>query len=195
VSEYLDLVKLLPAFLLALLIFGFAPGFILRLLLLLYPRDDARRAELLGELYAMSRVKRPMWVAEQIETALFEGPQRRVRARRARQAVEEAAKAQAAKAAEEAELAVARKEAAFLAATQAAKRAAKQELTRAAEDAKREEALDLRTPEQRVASELGAEVLAIINSDDDEGWVTIRMRADTLDGKPIETASNTGSRL
>lgn len=64
-----------------LLIFGFAPGFVLRVLVMLYPPDDERRAELMAELYAMRRIRRPMWVAEQIETALFEGPRQRMRRR------------------------------------------------------------------------------------------------------------------
>lgn len=72
-SEFIDPLAALPAFLLALLVFGFAPGFVLRLLVLLYPKGDLRRRELVAELYAMRRVERPMWVAEQIETSLFEG--------------------------------------------------------------------------------------------------------------------------
>lgn len=77
----------LPAFLTALLVFGFAPGFVLRLLVLLYPKSDSRRPELHAELYRMPRVERPMWVAEQIETALFEGIAERRRAARDREAV------------------------------------------------------------------------------------------------------------
>lgn len=57
----------------ALLVFGFAPGVVLRLIVLFYRRDDARRRELLGELYAVPRIERPFWVAEQLELALFEG--------------------------------------------------------------------------------------------------------------------------
>lgn len=61
-----------------LLTFGFAPGFLLRLLVKLYPPDDPRRAELIAELYHLPRFKRPMFVAEQIETVLFEGLPRRL---------------------------------------------------------------------------------------------------------------------
>ncbi|MGH2843465.1 MAG: hypothetical protein ACRDKL_07770, partial [Solirubrobacteraceae bacterium] len=40
---------------------------------LAYPRTDPRRAELIAELYAVTRIQRPLWVAEQLEVALFEG--------------------------------------------------------------------------------------------------------------------------
>jgi len=56
-----------------LLVFGFAPGFVLRIIVLAYNRDDPRRRELLGELYGVPRLIRPFWVCEQIERALFEG--------------------------------------------------------------------------------------------------------------------------
>ncbi|WP_329290431.1 NACHT domain-containing protein [Streptomyces sp. NBC_01455] len=62
-----------PSLLLVIFIFGFAPGFALRLLLKIYPLDDPRRRELLSELYAVPRLERPFWVAEQLETALLEG--------------------------------------------------------------------------------------------------------------------------
>ena len=54
-------------------VFGFAPGFCLRLIVLAYPRSDPRRTELMAELYAVPRIERPLWVAEQVEVALFEG--------------------------------------------------------------------------------------------------------------------------
>jgi len=57
----------------ALLVYGFAPGALLRLIVVLYPRGHPRRRELIGELYAYPRIMRPFWVAEQLETALFEG--------------------------------------------------------------------------------------------------------------------------
>jgi hypothetical protein len=57
----------------ALVVFGFAPGAVLRLTVLAYPRDDPRRRELLGELYAVPRIERPFWVAEKLELALIEG--------------------------------------------------------------------------------------------------------------------------
>lgn len=54
-------------------LYGFAPGFTLRLTVLLYPRDHARRRELIAELYTVPRLHRPFWVMEQLETALAEG--------------------------------------------------------------------------------------------------------------------------
>ena len=68
----------------ALLVFGFAPGVVLRLIVLFYRRDNPRRQELLGELYAVPRIERPFWVAEQLEVALFEGLRDRLRAWRDR---------------------------------------------------------------------------------------------------------------
>jgi hypothetical protein len=62
-----------PMFGIALLVFGFAPGLLLRLIVLDFPRDDPRRDELLGELYAVPRFERPFWVVEQLEVALVEG--------------------------------------------------------------------------------------------------------------------------
>lgn len=55
------------------MVFGCTPGFCLRLLILAYPRSDPRRTELIAELYTVPRIQRPLWVAEQLETALFEG--------------------------------------------------------------------------------------------------------------------------
>jgi hypothetical protein len=62
-----------PTFGIALLVFGFAPGAALRLIVLCYRRDNPRRRELISELYAVPRIERPFWVAEQMEVALFEG--------------------------------------------------------------------------------------------------------------------------
>jgi hypothetical protein len=67
-----------PTFLIALLVFGFAPGALLRIIVLAFPRDDPRRAELLAELHAVPRIERPFWVLEQLEVALFEGAWERV---------------------------------------------------------------------------------------------------------------------
>jgi hypothetical protein len=72
VNELLDSLVSLPTLLLAIVVYGFAPGFLLRLLVLVYERDDPRRAELIAELYNVPRFKRPFWVAEQIETAIFD---------------------------------------------------------------------------------------------------------------------------
>lgn len=74
----LELARDWRVLLLVVVAFGLAPGVVLRLLVRAYPRDHPRREELLGELYAMDFVKRPLWVAQQIETAVFEGlPARR----------------------------------------------------------------------------------------------------------------------
>jgi Uncharacterized protein conserved in bacteria (DUF2314) len=62
-----------PMLVLALFVFGFAPGLALRLIVLAFPRDDPRRAELRGELYHVPRWERPFWVMEQLEVALVEG--------------------------------------------------------------------------------------------------------------------------
>jgi hypothetical protein len=66
-------------FVAALLIFGVFPGAVLRLVALLYPKDHPRRNELIGELYAVPYRERPLFVAQQFETALNEGLPTRVR--------------------------------------------------------------------------------------------------------------------
>jgi hypothetical protein len=81
-SALLTAVTSWPSLVLVLVVFGFAPGFCLRLIVLAYPRNDPRRDELVAELYAVPRIERPLWVAEQLEVALFEGLRHRVRARR-----------------------------------------------------------------------------------------------------------------
>ncbi|MEU8636801.1 hypothetical protein AB0C38_31910 [Amycolatopsis sp. NPDC048633] len=65
---------------LGLLVFGFAPGLVLRVVVLIYPKDDPRRRELLAELYAVKRLEQPFFVAQQLETVLFEGVPHRVKA-------------------------------------------------------------------------------------------------------------------
>lgn len=65
-------------------VFGFFPGFVLRLLVLLYPADDPRRRELIAELYVLGRMERIEWVFQQLETALFEGVSARREQRRDR---------------------------------------------------------------------------------------------------------------
>lgn len=59
-------------FALALLIFGFLPGFVLNLIVRAYDREDPRRLELLAELYAVPRWERPFWVLDQFEVATRE---------------------------------------------------------------------------------------------------------------------------
>ena len=66
--------------LIILLVFGFAPGAVLRLLVVAFRRDDPRRRELLAELHRVPRLERPLWVVEQMEVALFEGVLERVKA-------------------------------------------------------------------------------------------------------------------
>lgn len=61
-----------PTILLALLVFGFAPGLALRLIVLLFRKDDPRRRELVAELYAVPRWDQPFWVAQHLELALME---------------------------------------------------------------------------------------------------------------------------
>jgi hypothetical protein len=77
-AALLETVAYWPNLLLVIFVFGFAPGFCLRLIVLAYPRDDPRRRELIAELYAVPRIWRPLWVAQQLEVALFEGLGHRV---------------------------------------------------------------------------------------------------------------------
>lgn len=62
-----------PTLLLVLLVWGFAPRLVLRFVVHAFRKDDPRRKELLGELGAVPRLERPIWVAEQVEVALVEG--------------------------------------------------------------------------------------------------------------------------
>jgi phosphatidylserine/phosphatidylglycerophosphate/cardiolipin synthase-like enzyme len=62
-----------PTVLVSLAMFGFAPGAVLRMIVLAFRRDDPRRTELLAELPHVPRIERPFWVCEQLEVALFEG--------------------------------------------------------------------------------------------------------------------------
>lgn len=71
--EMLDSLISWPTLIGVLIVYGFAPGALLRLIVLAFPRDDPRRAELLAEVYAVPRLERPVWVFEQMEVALFEG--------------------------------------------------------------------------------------------------------------------------
>jgi hypothetical protein len=72
----------LPALLLAVLVFGFAPGALLRLIVLAYPNGDPRRAELVAEVYVVRIWERPFWVAQQLEVAISEGLVTRLTAHR-----------------------------------------------------------------------------------------------------------------
>lgn len=77
-TELVHIVGSWPSLLLVVVVFGFVPGFCLRLIVLAYPRSDPRRKELIAELYAVPRIHRPLWVAEQLEVALFEGLAHRI---------------------------------------------------------------------------------------------------------------------
>jgi hypothetical protein len=85
-AEFLEAVVSWPSLLSVVVVFGLAPGLCLRLIVLAYPRGDPRRAELIAELYAVPRIQRPLWVAEQLEVALFEGLGHRISATRRRRA-------------------------------------------------------------------------------------------------------------
>jgi hypothetical protein len=67
-------------FLVVIFVYGIFPQWILRALVHVWPKDDPRRTELLGELYEVPRIQRPFWVAEQLEAALADGLVARLRA-------------------------------------------------------------------------------------------------------------------
>ena len=72
-AELLEAVASWRTLIAVLLIYGIAPGIALRIVVLAFHREDPRRAEMLAELRAVPRPIRPLWVAEQLEVALFEG--------------------------------------------------------------------------------------------------------------------------
>jgi hypothetical protein len=72
-SGVIDALFPLPTLVITLLVWGFAPGAVLRVIVLAFPREDPRRKELRAELYAVPRWEKPIWVTEQIEVALAEG--------------------------------------------------------------------------------------------------------------------------
>lgn len=72
ISRLTEASSLWGALVIALLGFGFLPGFILNLIVRVYDRDDPRRQELLAELYVVPRRERPFWVVEQFEVATRE---------------------------------------------------------------------------------------------------------------------------
>lgn len=73
IGDLLSAPGALGAFVMAVLVFGLAPGAALTLIVKLLAKDDPRRAELYAELYAVPRWERPFWVAEQLEVTLREG--------------------------------------------------------------------------------------------------------------------------
>ena len=60
------------------LMFGIAPGLMLRLISLAFHPSDPRRKELLGELPHVPYLERPLWVAQQLEVAVCEGLRDRI---------------------------------------------------------------------------------------------------------------------
>jgi hypothetical protein len=62
-----------PLFFAALLVYGLAPGLVLRIIVRAFHPEDPRREELLAELRAVPRLERPFWVFEQLEVAISEG--------------------------------------------------------------------------------------------------------------------------
>jgi hypothetical protein len=69
IADLLSAPGALGAFGLAVLLFGFAPGLVLAVVVRLIPDIDRRR-ELQAELYEVPRWERPFWVAQQFEVAL-----------------------------------------------------------------------------------------------------------------------------
>ncbi len=78
VSEAFEVVLSLRTLALVLIVFGVAPGMVLRLLTLAFHPQDPRRAEIRAELHAVPTLERPIWVAQQLEVVLFEGLRDRV---------------------------------------------------------------------------------------------------------------------
>lgn len=74
-----------------LVLFGLAPGIVLRQVVRLYPKGHPRRAELMAELYVRPYVERPLYVAQSLETSFTEGIPARRRLRHLRTAVPELA--------------------------------------------------------------------------------------------------------
>lgn len=81
-AKLLESLHAIALYFLAVLLFGFLPGFTLRLLVKLYPPGDERRQVLLADMYERPRSKRWFFVAEQLETVLVEGLPDRIRRRR-----------------------------------------------------------------------------------------------------------------
>jgi hypothetical protein len=79
--DLLDGLRAWHLLIVAVAVYGFFPGVVLRFILLAFRRSDPRRAEILAELRAVPRWERPFWVAEQAEVALFEGLLERIKAR------------------------------------------------------------------------------------------------------------------
>jgi hypothetical protein len=73
IGELLSLPGTLGALAVSLVIFGFAPGMLLALIVRLFHEDDPRRGEFQAELYVVPRWERPFWVFEKLDLALRQG--------------------------------------------------------------------------------------------------------------------------
>jgi len=73
IGELLSVQGAIGAFVLSLVIFGFAPGMVLAAIVRLLPGDDPRRREIQAELYAVPRWEQPYWVVQQFEVAIRTG--------------------------------------------------------------------------------------------------------------------------
>ena len=82
--EHLPTETALRVALLAMLIFGFLPRLVVRLLIHAWPRDHPRRRELVAELDRVPYVERLLWVGELVEAALLDGLPARWRIHRER---------------------------------------------------------------------------------------------------------------
>lgn len=89
IAEVVSLKGLWSTLFMTCLVFGFAPGAILRLAVLMFPSGNDRRRELIAELYVVPRWERPVWVAQQLEVTLFEGIAERLQRRKAARAPKE----------------------------------------------------------------------------------------------------------
>ncbi len=84
VTDIVDALLSPRAIAVVLLLLALAPNLVLRCLVKAYPCDDPRRRELLAELRAVPIGERPVWVVEQIETALLDGLSSRLRRKHGR---------------------------------------------------------------------------------------------------------------
>jgi hypothetical protein len=82
-AELLVAAAQLETLVLLVALFGIVPGFVVRLLSWFFPAGDDRRREMVGELRCVPTWHRPIWAAQQLEVALFEGIPARWAARRA----------------------------------------------------------------------------------------------------------------
>lgn len=71
-SDAIAAVGAWPALIVVLLVWGLAPGLVIRLIALSFRRADPRRSEMIAELYVVPRWEQPFWVLQQLERAFFE---------------------------------------------------------------------------------------------------------------------------